>query len=119
MATFELYRDTDGQYRWRLQADNGEIVAVSSEGYHNRSDCENGLQNFRNAFTREEASQHSISITEGDDGQFRWAYVHQNGHTIAVGGEGYTGRYEAERGLLTALFHATDPLTGLTDQTGD
>lgn len=26
---FELFRDTVGQYRWRLRAANGEIVAVS------------------------------------------------------------------------------------------
>jgi len=29
---FEVYMDRAGQYRWRLKARNGEIVAVS-EGY--------------------------------------------------------------------------------------
>jgi len=32
-ATFELYRDREGQYRWRLRHDNGNILADSGEGY--------------------------------------------------------------------------------------
>lgn len=32
MGKFEVYQSRDGQYRWRLKAVNGEIVAVS-EGY--------------------------------------------------------------------------------------
>ncbi len=32
MPKFEVYMDRAGQYRWRLKAGNGEIVAVS-EGY--------------------------------------------------------------------------------------
>jgi uncharacterized protein YegP (UPF0339 family) len=34
---FELYRSV-GEWRWRLRAVNGEIIA-SGEGYHNREDC--------------------------------------------------------------------------------
>lgn len=29
MTKFVIYRDVAGQYRWRLVASNGEIVAVS------------------------------------------------------------------------------------------
>jgi uncharacterized protein YegP (UPF0339 family) len=32
MAHFEIYRDHAGEWRFRLRADNGEIVATS-EGY--------------------------------------------------------------------------------------
>lgn len=32
LPRFEVYMDRAGQYRWRLKARNGEIVAVS-EGY--------------------------------------------------------------------------------------
>jgi uncharacterized protein YegP (UPF0339 family) len=30
---FETYEDAAGEYRWRLQAPNGRIVADSAEGY--------------------------------------------------------------------------------------
>lgn len=32
LPAFEVYMDRAGQYRWRLKARNGEIVAIS-EGY--------------------------------------------------------------------------------------
>lgn len=35
-----FYPDAAGQWRWRVQAGNNEIVATSGEGYHNLDDCE-------------------------------------------------------------------------------
>lgn len=32
-AHFEIYKDTSGNWRWRLRARNGRIVAASAEGY--------------------------------------------------------------------------------------
>jgi uncharacterized protein YegP (UPF0339 family) len=44
MAKFQLYKDKSGEYRWRLRADNNEIIADSSEGYVNKSDCKHGIE---------------------------------------------------------------------------
>lgn len=35
---FELYQDLFEQWRWRLKAANGQILA-SGESYYNRADC--------------------------------------------------------------------------------
>ena len=43
---FELFLDKLGQYRFRLKARNGKIVAVS-EGYSSRSACESGIESVR------------------------------------------------------------------------
>ena len=40
---FELYRDAKGEWRWRLRARNGEVIAESGEGYVRREDCEHGI----------------------------------------------------------------------------
>lgn len=37
--TFELYRDTRRQFRWRLKAANGRIIAVSGENYTTKANC--------------------------------------------------------------------------------
>jgi uncharacterized protein YegP (UPF0339 family) len=39
----DIYQDASGEWRWRVMADNGKIVADSSEGYHNKRDCIHGL----------------------------------------------------------------------------
>ena len=43
---FEIYTDKAGEYRFRLKARNGEIIAVS-EGYAAKTSCENGVESVR------------------------------------------------------------------------
>lgn len=33
MAVFDTYKDGTAEWRWRLKANNGHIIADSSEGY--------------------------------------------------------------------------------------
>ena len=40
---FEMYVDRAGEFRFRLKAANGEIIAAS-EGYKAKESCENGIQ---------------------------------------------------------------------------
>jgi uncharacterized protein YegP (UPF0339 family) len=50
---FEMYQDKANQYRFRLRARNGKIIAVS-EPYTTRAACENGIDSVRkNADTAE------------------------------------------------------------------
>lgn len=39
---FEVYTDKKGEFRFRLKATNGEIIATS-EGYKTKSSCMNGI----------------------------------------------------------------------------
>ena len=43
---FEVYTDKAGEFRFRLKARNGEIIAVS-EGYKARASCMNGIESVR------------------------------------------------------------------------
>ena len=43
---FELFCDKAGEYRFRLKARNGEVVAVS-EGYKTKANCENGIESVK------------------------------------------------------------------------
>ena len=43
-ATFEVYLDKAGQWRWRLRHQNGNIIATSGEGYNNKADCLAGIR---------------------------------------------------------------------------
>lgn len=46
-ATFELYKDVKGQYRWRLRHENGNIIADSGEGYSSKPGAKNGIRSVR------------------------------------------------------------------------
>jgi uncharacterized protein YegP (UPF0339 family) len=44
---FEVYEDKSKEFRWRLKASNGQVVAVSSEGYTARAGCEAAIDNIK------------------------------------------------------------------------
>ena len=43
---FELFQDKAGEYRFRLKARNGQVVAVS-ENYTTKAACEDGIESVR------------------------------------------------------------------------
>ena len=43
---FELYRDKAGEYRFRLKAKNGQIIAIS-ESYRAKAACLDGIESVR------------------------------------------------------------------------
>jgi uncharacterized protein YegP (UPF0339 family) len=43
---FEMYKDKGGEFRFRLKARNGQIIATS-EGYSSKASCENGIESVR------------------------------------------------------------------------
>ena len=43
---FEMYEDKAGEFRFRLKARNGEVIATS-EGYKTKASCENGVESVR------------------------------------------------------------------------
>jgi len=46
-ATFELFEDAAGEWRWRLVHQNGNVIADSGEGYSRKAEAENGLRSVR------------------------------------------------------------------------
>lgn len=43
---FEMYVDKAGEFRFRLKATNGQVIAVS-EGYTSKAGCENGIASVK------------------------------------------------------------------------
>jgi uncharacterized protein YegP (UPF0339 family) len=43
---FEIYQSSNGEYRFRLKAGNGEIIATS-QGYASKSGAKNGVESVK------------------------------------------------------------------------
>ena len=52
---WEFYQDTQGKWRWRRTAPNGNIVGASTEGYANKADCEGNAR--RNGLDEDVSAQ--------------------------------------------------------------
>ncbi|MDQ1280020.1 MAG: uncharacterized protein QG670_1282 [Thermoproteota archaeon] len=40
---FDMYRDSRGEWRWRLKSSNDHIIVNSGEGYKEKKSCEDGI----------------------------------------------------------------------------
>jgi hypothetical protein len=46
-ATFELFEDKAGQWRWHLRHANGNIIADSGEGYATKQKAKQGIESVK------------------------------------------------------------------------
>ena len=46
-AKLEIYRDRRGEWRWRLRASNGRILADSGEGYRRLASARHAAERVR------------------------------------------------------------------------
>jgi uncharacterized protein YegP (UPF0339 family) len=57
---YEVYKAHNDEWRWRLRADNHEILAIASEGYRRRIDAMRAIELVQ-------ASDNAEIEIEGDD----------------------------------------------------
>jgi uncharacterized protein YegP (UPF0339 family) len=46
-AKFEIYKDAKGEFRWRLIASNGQMIANSGEGYKSKDSAKAGIASVK------------------------------------------------------------------------
>ena len=44
MGKFQIFQDKSGEYRWRMRAANGQVIATSGEGYKAKADAAWGIE---------------------------------------------------------------------------
>jgi uncharacterized protein YegP (UPF0339 family) len=84
--TFEVYRDAGKEFRWRLKAGNGEILASAGEGYKAKADCEKGVQRLRTELGHDKLR---FEVYEDTSNEQRWRLIAANGQVIANSSQGY------------------------------
>lgn len=101
-ASFEVYEDNAGQWRWRLRHDNGNIIADSGEGYADRSGVDDAVERVRSyadiadTLTLDDGA---FDLYEDEAGEWRWRLLARNGRIIADSGEGYSTRSNGQRAI--------------------
>jgi uncharacterized protein YegP (UPF0339 family) len=56
-AKFELYKDTKGEFRWRLVAANGQTIATGGEGYKSKESAKDGIESVKKNAPRAEIEE--------------------------------------------------------------
>ncbi|GAB3412439.1 hypothetical protein GCM10027435_05140 [Haloparvum alkalitolerans] len=110
-ATFELFEDAEGGWRWRLRHENGNVIGDSGEGYASKSNAKRATARVREHVAGADylrIDPAAFEIYRDAAGDHRWRLVHENGNVLADSGEGYSSRSKARQGLDSVRSNAPD-----------
>ena len=106
MATVEFYQDESEatEWRWRVKANNNEIIGASTEGYRHESYARNNLKSFPSfclpadvkvASEDPENSKRPLSFYQDNASEWRWRVTAGNGNITHASSEGYSTKQGA------------------------
>jgi uncharacterized protein YegP (UPF0339 family) len=97
MSKFQVYKGTNDEFYFRLVAGNDQVV-LSSEGYTDRSGCENGIDSVIK-YSRD-ISKYKLKKSKNDKHYF----VLRSGNNKVIGtGQMYSSKQAAEKGIDTVM----------------
>ena len=88
---FEVYQDASKDFRWRLKAGNGEVLATPGQGYKAKADCQKGVERIKT-----EADKLAFEVYEDNSNEFRWRAKAANGQVVATSSQGYKTKADCE-----------------------
>lgn len=83
---FELYKDKGGKFRFRLKANNGQLI-LASQGYKTKVSAKNGI-----ASVQRNSAEDARFERKNSKGKFMFNLKAMNGQIV-----GTSERYETER----------------------
>jgi uncharacterized protein len=92
MWKFGVYEDAGGKYRWRLKADNGQIMASSGDSFFSKQNAERAAAGFK-----ANAASASYAVYEDAGRKWRWRARAANGLTIASSGGAFASKPNAQQ----------------------
>ena len=110
-ATFELFEDAGGDWRWRLRHDNGNVIGDSGEGYASKSNVKRALSRVRDHVAAADylrVDPTAFEMFQDAAGKWRWRLIHENGNILADSGQGYSSRSKARQGLDSVRSNVGD-----------
>jgi uncharacterized protein len=76
---FEVYKDKAGEFRFRLNASNGQTI-LASEGYKTRASCMNGVESVKSNAPEDSKYERK----ESQSGKFMFNLKASNGQVIGT-----------------------------------
>jgi cellulose synthase/poly-beta-1,6-N-acetylglucosamine synthase-like glycosyltransferase/uncharacterized protein YegP (UPF0339 family) len=96
-TTFDVYRDAEDGWRWRLRHRTGETFAVSGEAYSDRDDAEAAARRVSDLAADADVLEYDpagFEVYRLDD-EWRWQLRTSHGRLLARSHEGYASRGNA------------------------
>jgi biofilm PGA synthesis N-glycosyltransferase PgaC len=92
-AGFEISRQEDGEWRWKLRTRNGRAVARSHQGYDSRSGAREAIEQVK----KHAEDDDRWSVIVGQRGGYHWRLTAPNGTVLARNVQRYDSDRNAQR----------------------
>lgn len=99
---FVITRGKDDKFYFNLKAGNGEVI-LTSQGYKNKRDCENGIESVR----RNSQNEARFAVKKASSGQDFFVLTATNGQTIGKS-QMYKGESGCGNGMKSVAKNAAD-----------
>ncbi len=100
MGKFEIYKDKTQQFRFRLKANNGQII-LASEGYTTKEACKNGIQSI----VKNSQEEKNFIRKTSSNGRYYFNLKSSNGQIIGTS-ELYASEAARETGIYAVKVNA-------------
>lgn len=114
MATFEIYEDKAGEYRWRLRS-GGDIMGDSGEGYVTRDGARQAVERVKHYIPDADVldiGNAAFEVYQDRRGGWRWRLRHRNGNIIGDSGEAYSSRSAVHDAIKSIKKNAPEAEAG-------
>ncbi len=109
---FEIYKDTDNQYWFRLKAGNGENIG-KSEGYTRKLSAEEGIVSVQK--NSDDRDNFKVYQSSKDDKWYFNLHSADNGQVILTCSQGYSSKQGLETGIASVMENgSTETIDDLT-----
>ncbi len=110
-AAFQQY-ESDGEWRWRLIDEDGQVLSDSSEEYGSKEAVQEGMSTLKENAPEAEILEIETAAFEiyRDDDEFGWRLIDDGGNLIADATASYTSR-QAARDAVQYLTDHNDTTT--------
>jgi uncharacterized protein YegP (UPF0339 family) len=117
-ATFEVYKDKSGAFRFRLKGDDGAILAMAGKGYQAKADCLKVLEAIRTEAGKAKINESDgkvattetkaavIEIYKDRGGAFRFRMHGAGGGVLAIASKGYKDKAACQKVVDAIKLHA-------------
>jgi uncharacterized protein YegP (UPF0339 family) len=100
---FEIYKDKSDEFRFRLKAGNGEVLATSGEGYKQKASAKNAIESLQ-----KDPGKLTWELYEDKKNEHRFRIKAKNGNVLASSSEGYKKKADAEKAMTMIKDGAKD-----------
>ena len=120
-AAFQIYEAGDGDWRWRLIDEDGDVLADSGEDYFSRNEAASAMTTVKeNAPDADliEIETAAFEFYQNEAGEWFWRLIDDTGEMLARAGQGYPSRQAAKQSMERLVDSAAETETREMDEPG-